>query len=701
MISNWMKTSLLAASAMAATLAPSLPARASEGNGQEKTEIMTPEILWSMGRIGGTSASSISPDRKEILYTVTYTDWKTEESHTRIYISSTTPGADDARLLGEGSQPVWIKDGTKVAFLSGEGGQRQIWEMNPDGSGRRKLSAYMGNIDGFAFSPDGKKVLFTALVQSEPTTEDLYPDLPKASGRIANDLMYLHWDEWVDKVPHPFWAPFDGETVGAATDLLKGELYESPMKPFGGIEQLAWVPTSEAIVYTCRKKRGIDYTLSTNSDIYIYDLSSGLSRNLTLGNGGYDQNPVFNPVDSTQMAWLSMARDGYESDLNRLCVLNIYTRAPYFLSHDFASNVENMCWSRDGKTIYFTGVWHGTKHLYALDMKTEKVRAITSGHYDYSLVGLGPDGSLIASRHSLSAADELYNVEIKTGEARPITSVNRAIFDRLKLGRVEERWLTTTDGKQMLVWVVFPPEFDPQKKYPAVLYCEGGPQSPVTQFWSYRWNIQTLAAAGYIYVLPNRRGMPGFGPEWNEAISGDYGGQCMRDYLTAIDSIAAEPYVDAERLGCVGASFGGFSVYWLAGHHEKRFKAFIAHDGLFNLEQQYVETDEKWFPNWDLGGPYWEAEKNETIRNSYAQSPHRFVEAWDTPILCIHGVRDYRVLASQGMSAFSAARLRGLPAQLLLYPDENHWVLRPQNSILWYRTFNKWLDRWLKQENPQ
>lgn len=698
-----MKTSLLAASMGMVALSPLAAAEASDENNNGNKETLTPELLWTMGRLGGTSAGSISPDGTQVLYTVTHTDWKTEESVTRIYLSPVLPasgtGSDSvpqARILGEGSQPAWIKGGSKVAFLSSESGKSQIWEMNPDGDGRRKLSAYPGDIEGFSFSPDGKKVLFTAQVKVGQSIEDMYPDLPKASGKIANDLMYLHWDEWVETVPHPFWASFDGEKVGDATDLLKGEPYESPMKPFGGMEQLAWVPSSDAIIYTCRKKTGRDYALSTNSDLYIYDLSSGLSRNLTLGNGGYDQNPVFGP-DTTRVAWLSMERDGYESDLSRLCILNIYTRAPYFLSHDFQSNVEEMCWSRDGKTIFFSGVWHGTKQLYALDMKTEKVRAITSGAYDYSLVGLGPEGMLIASRHSLSEADELYCVDVNTGQPRAITNINGGLFSRLSLGKVEERWVITTDGKQMLVWVVFPPEFDPSKKYPAVLYCEGGPQSPVSQFWSYRWNIQTLAAAGYIYVMPNRRGMPGFGTEWNEAISGDYGGQCMKDYLTAIDSIAAEPYVDADRLGCVGASFGGFSVYWLAGHHEKRFKAFIAHDGLFNLEQQYVETEEKWFPNWDLGGPYWERDgENEAIDRSYSQSPHLFVKNWDTPILCIHGVRDYRVLASQGMSAFSAARLLDIPAQLLLYPDENHWVLKPQNSILWYRTFIKWLDKWLK-----
>lgn len=697
-----MKALILAVSMMVATNLSATPAEPSDKDRQTPETVMTPETLWSMGRLGGASAQSISPDGKQILYTVTHTDLSTEKSTTRIYLTSTTPsGKKEATTkkatdLGEGSQPVWIKNGTKIAFLSAADGQSQIWEMAPDGSARRKLSSYPGHIEGFRFSPDEQKVLFIAQVKTIQSVSDRYPDLPKSSGLIAEDLMYRHWDEWVTTAPHPFWADFDGHRMGQATDLLEGLPYESPMKPFGGIEQLVWTKDSKAIVYTCRKKTGKEYAVSTNSDLYVYELTSKFSSNLTAGNGGYDTNPQVAP-EGTLMAWLSMERDGYESDQNRLCLMNLRTRKKLVASGKFESNVEEYCWGKDYKTIYFSGVWHAKKHIYELNTETYEIRQITTGPYDYSLVGRGTEGRLIASRHSLSEADELYSVSIDKGEVQPITNINGDIFSRLTLGKVEERWLTTTDGKQMLTWVVYPPHFDPNKKYPAVLYCQGGPQSAVSQFWSYRWNIQTLVASGYIMVLPNRRGLPGFGNAWNEQISGDYGGQCMKDYFTAIDSIAAEPYVDADRLGCVGASFGGFSVYWLAGHHNKRFKAFISHDGLFNLEQQYLETEEMWFPNWDLGGAYWEKD-NEVARKSYAQSPHLFVDQWDTPILCIHGEKDYRVLSSQGMAAFNAARLRGVPAKLLIYPDENHWVLKPQNSVLWYRTFVEWLDKWLKKE---
>jgi dipeptidyl aminopeptidase/acylaminoacyl peptidase len=465
------------------------------------------------------------------------------------------------------------------------------------------------------------------------------------------------------------------------------------MKPFGGMEQLAWNSTSDQVAYTCRKKTGKEYAVSTNSDIYVYDLKTQETEKITEGMMGYDIDPQYSP-DGKSVAWLSMERDGYESDQNRLFVMNLETREKEFVSKDFDSNVENFCWSKDVKTIYFTSVWHGTSQIYAVDLTDKTVRPITQGVHDYASVTLCND-KLVANRHSMSMADEIYAISLDDGTATQLTFENKNIYDQLTLGKVEERWVQTTDGKQMLTWVIYPPDFDPNKKYPALLYCQGGPQNPVSQFWSYRWNMQIMAANDYIIIAPNRRGLPGFGREWNEQISGDYGGQCMKDYFSAIDEISKEPFVDSKRLGCIGASFGGFSVYWLAGHHNKRFKAFIAHDGIFNMEMQYLETEEAWFANWDMGGAYWE-KQNPVVQRSYAYSPHQFVDKWDTPILCIHGEKDYRVLASQGMAAFNAAILRGIPAELLIYPDENHWVLKPQNGILWQRTFFDWLDKWLK-----
>ena len=661
---------------------------------------LTPEALWAMGRIG---SSSVSPDGTKIAYTVSYYSVKENKSHLAIYVMN-ADGTENTLLTttsaNEG-EPVWIKGGTKIAFLSAASGSNQIWEMNPDGTERLQLSHYEGDIEGFRFSPDETKVLFISQIKYGERTTDVYPDLDKASGIIVDDLMYKHWDEWVQTIPHPFVADFNGKEVGKATDILAGEPYESPMKPFGGIEQLAWSPDSKQIAYTCRKKTGKEYAVSTDSDIYLYNLESKETRNLCKEdandkNKGYDTNPKFS-ADGQYIAWQSMERDGYESDRNRLCVFNLQSGAKKYVTESFQSGVDDYCWAADNKTLYFTGVWHATSMIHSTNLEGD-VKQLTDGMYDYVSVATLGDGKLLTKRHSLSEADELFTVDLQANNTvTRITKENDHIFSQLKLGKVEPRWMKTVDGKDMLSWVVYPADFDPNKKYPTLLFCEGGPQSPVSQFWSYRWNLQIMAANDYIIVAPNRRGLPGFGMEWLEEISTNYGGRCMDDYLTAIDNMAQEPYVDKDRLGCVGASFGGYSVYWLAGHHNKRFKAFIAHDGFFNMEQQYLETEELWFTNWDLGGAYWE-KNNPAVKRSYANSPHLFVDKWDTPILCIHGEKDYRILASQGMAAFNAAKLRGVPAELLIFPDENHWVLKPQNGILWQRTFFKWLDKWLKPE---
>ena len=666
-----------------------------------KNKKLTPEALWAMGRIG---SSSVSPDGKQIAYTVSYYSVKENKSHTVIYVMN-ADGTNNLLLTHTADsevEPTWIKGGSKIAFLTAASGSMQIWEMNPDGSERKQLSSYEGGIEGFKFSPDESKVLFISQVKYGQRTSDIYPDLDKASGKVINDLMYKHWDEWVENIPHPFVASFDGNQVGAATDILKDEPYESPMKPFGGIEQLAWSNDSKQIAYTCRKKTGLEYSVSTDSDIYLYNTEAGETRNLckedaTDKNLGYDTNPKFSP-DGKSIAWQSMERDGYESDRNRLCVMNLKSGEKTYVTEAFQSGVDDYCWAPDGKTLYFVGVWHATSMVHSTNLKGE-VKQLTDGMYDYTSVAMLNNKQLLTKRHSLSEADELFTVDLKKKNAvTRITKENNQIFSQLQMGKVEARWTKTVDGKDMLSWVVYPANFNPNKKYPTLLFCQGGPQSPVSQFWSYRWNLQLMAANDYIIIAPNRRGLPGFGMEWLEDISTNYGDHCMDDYLSAIDDIAKEPYVDKDRLGCVGASFGGYSVYWLAGHHNKRFKAFIAHDGFFNMEQQYLETEELWFTNWDLGGAYWE-KNNPAVQRSYANSPHLFVDKWDTPILCIHGEKDFRILASQGMAAFNAAKLRGVPAQLLIFPDENHWVLKPQNGILWQRTFFAWLDKWLKPEN--
>ncbi len=659
---------------------------------------LTPEALWAMGRIG---AVSVSPDAQSVVYGVSYYSVEHNKSHHTLHIM----GADGtgSKLLtttaANETSAAWIKGGTKIAFLSNEGGSNQVWEMNPDGTGRKQLSHETSDIEGFLFSPDETKVVLVKRIKIKESTADIHPDLPLAKGFVVDDLMYKHWDEWITDAPHPFIATFDGSAIATGgKDLLEGTAYDCPNRPFGGTEQLAWSPDSKKLAYACNKKTGRDYSVSTDTDIYLFDFESNETQNLcklddARSNYGYDTAPTFSP-DGKHLAWLSMKRDGYESDQNRLCIMNLASGEQKYISEKpFDSNVDSYCWAEDASSLYFTGVWHGASMIYNISLDGTLTR-LTDGNYDYTSVAtLG--SKLIATRQSMSSATEIFSMEPTAGApVSQLTQENKHLYDQMDFGKVEARWCTTTDGKQLHSWVIYPPHFDPNKKYPTLLFCEGGPQSPVSQFWSFRWNFQIMAANDYIIIAPNRRGLPGFGLEWNEKISGDYGGQCMQDLFAAIDDLCKEPYVDTNRLGCVGASFGGYTAMWMAGHHEKRFKAFIAHDGFFNMEQQYFETEESWFTNWDLGGaPH---EKNTKTQHSYANSPHKFVDKWDTPILLIHGDLDYRILSSQSMAAFNAAKLKGVPAQLLLFPDENHWVLKPQNGILWQRTFFSWLDKWVK-----
>jgi dipeptidyl aminopeptidase/acylaminoacyl peptidase len=653
---------------------------------------MTPEVLWSFGRIGGTQ---VSPDGTKVLYSVSYYSIEENKSNSELFVMN-TDGSDKKQITETANRETaakWMNDSEHIAFLSAVDGDMQLWIMNADGNNRQQISERKGGLTDFKFSPDESKLLFIADVKYGERTVEKYPDLPKASGIIITDLMYKHWDEWVQAVSHPFVADFKGDKMENEIDILKDEPFESPMKPFGGVEQLAWSPDGKTVAYTCRKKTGKEYALSTNSDIYFYKLENGKTENKTEGMMGYDQNPVFSP-DGKWLAWQSMEREGCESDKSRLFIMNLETGEKTDLSASFDQNSEALVWSADSKSIYFISCWHALTQIYRADIADGKIIQLTKGVHDYESVHTAKE-KLIAVKHSMSKPNEIYVVDPESGIELELSFENSEILAQLEMGKVEERWVTTTDNKQMLVWVIYPPKFDPTKKYPALLYCQGGPQSPVSQFWSYRWNFQVMAANDYIIVAPNRRGLPGFGQEWLDQISGDYGGQNMKDYLSAIDAVAKEPYVNKDKLGCVGASYGGFSAFWLAGHHEKRFKAFIAHDGMFNLPQQYLETEEMWFVNWDLGGAYWEKD-NKVAQRSYANSPHLFVDKWDTPILVIHGEKDYRILASQGMAAFNAAILRGVPAELLIFPDENHWVLQPQNGILWQRTFASWLDKWLK-----
>lgn len=660
---------------------------------QLSSDLMTPEVLWSFGRLG---SPQVSPDGKSVLYTVTYFNIEENKSYRDIY--SISVSGENAKNLTNSpaneSNAIWRPDGQRVGFLSAASGSVQLWEMNSDGSGAKQVTEIDGGISGFNYSPDGSKIFYIKNVKLDNDIHDLFPDLPKANARLENDLMYRHWDQWHDYTyQHVFIADYSDGRVGEGVDIMEGERYDSPMKPFGGIEQIAWSPDGKLLAYTCKKKTGKAYSISTNSDIYFYNVETRETTNFTEGMMGYDQNPVFSP-DGKYLAWESMERDGYESDKNRLFVANLETGEKTDFTADFDQNVHNLSWDSESSAIFFTSNIHGTDEIYKLNLGDGSISRLTDGIHDYQTVK--PAGSkLVAQKVSMSQPAELYLVDQETGTDQPLTTVNKGILDQLTMGKVEERWLETTDGKQMHTWVIYPPNFDPNKKYPTLLYCQGGPQGTVSQFWSYRWNFQMMAANGYIIVAPNRRGLPGFGQEWNEQISKDYGGQNIKDYLTAIDELAKEPFVDENRLGAVGASYGGFSVFFLAGNHDGRFKAFISHDGMFNFEHQYLTTEEMWFANWDIGGPFWEKD-NAAAQRSYTFSPHNFVQNWDTPILVIHGEKDFRVPPDQGMAAFNAAVLRDIPAQFLYFPEENHWVLQAQNGILWQRVFFNWLDKWLK-----
>jgi len=651
---------------------------------------LTPEILWKFGRIG---EYVVSHDGKTVAYTVTR--YSLGENRGRTTIWSIPAGGGDAVCLtadvaSSCNNPRWLPSG-RLAYLSATQDGTQIWNMNPDGSDKHQVSFIEKGINGFEYSPQGDAVMYLKNVPTGDSPLDQYPDLPKANAITSDDLMYRHWDDWTDyAVCHIWVGKIENGALRTGRDILDGEPYDAPTPSSFDISEIAWSPDGKFIAYTCKKLKGKEFTLSTNTDIYLYDIANGTTKNISEGMPGYDKYPVFSP-DGSMIAFQSMATPGYEADKERLMVHHLATGKTEDLTANYDNNAAHYVWTPDSRDIWFiTGV-RATYQIYSVNVGSKTIKPITTGIHD--IRNIIPAGDkLVCSMTTMSMATELFTVDPQTGEKQQLTFTNKNIYDAVKMGKVEERAVKTTDGKEMLVWVVYPPDFDASKKYPALLYCQGGPQSTVSQSFSYRWNHQLMAANGYIVVAPNRRGLPSFGQEWNLQISGDYGGQNMRDYFSAIDAVKQEPFVDENRLGAVGASYGGFSVFWLAGHHEKRFKAFIAHCGMYNFESEYGSTDEYWFPNFDLGGAYWEKPRPK----SFDFSPHLTVDKWDTPILVIHGAKDFRVPYTEGLQAFNAAQLRGIPSRLLIFPEEGHWVLRPQNAILWQREFFGWLDKWLK-----
>ena len=659
------------------------------------------DALEALGRV---SAPAVSPDAKTVLFGISFEDLEANSSNNDLYtLALDTKGATPVRITDtpkSESGAVWIDGGRRIAFLYPDAdGNAQMWLMNADGTDRIQASEHPGGIGGFLLSPDQNKIVVIGNVKYARNAGDIYPDLPKATGRVVDDLMYKHWDEWVTEIPHPFVGDFDGTKVSGLKDIMADEPFEAPMKPFGGVESFAWSPDSKMLVYVSRKKTGLEYAISTNSDLYIYTLESGATNKLTEGMTGYDTMPAFSP-DGKYLAWLSMEHDGYESDRNRLFLLDCNTAIKRDITADWDYSIDEFAWAPDSKTIFFIAPKDGVIPVFSIDIAKGDITKLTDEVADFTTLAPAGKDRIVTMSHSMLRPNELMLITLKGKkgtEVKSLTDVNGPIFAQLDMPTVRKRMVPTTDGKEMLVWVVYPPKFDAAAKYPSILYCQGGPQQPVSQFWSYRWNLALMAANGYIVIAPNRRGLPGFGTEWNAQISKDYPGQNMRDYLSAVDDLRKEPYIDAAHIGCTGASYGGFSTYFLAGNHDKRFAAFLAHAGIFNIETQYLETEEMWFANWDMGGAYWEKD-NAAAQRTFTNSPHRFVDRWDTPIMISHGEYDYRILASQGMAAFNAAKLRGIPAEMVIFPDENHWILKPQNAVLWQRLFFRWFDRWLKDE---
>ncbi|MBD78845.1 MAG: S9 family peptidase [Crocinitomicaceae bacterium] len=651
--------------------------------------VMTPELLWKLGRVG---SPILSNDGSTLYFTIRYYDLDSNKGQSQIY-SISLEGGELNKLtdLKGGVGNLMIGPNGSLNYAS----KGQIWELDASGISNQ-ISNFVAPMGNLSYSPTGNRILGTITQKLQKQASDEYENYKKANVKIYDDLMFRHWDNWSNgKFSHPALVDItEGKPAVDMKDIMSGELFDVPMKPFGGSEDLTWNPNGQEIVYQCKKLSGIEYATSTNSDLYSYNIESGETKNITLGRKGYDSSPQFNSKGN-KMAWLSMARDGYESDKNDLIIRDLSTGEDVNITQKWDNTVSTYTWSKDAKKIFFLASINATYQIFEITLPKKlssidpavHFRQVTNGQYNYRSI-LEAGSQIIALRQDMNNASEIYSVNIKSGEAVQLTHVNDKIYQGIARGKVEKRMVKTTDGKDMLTWVIYPPNFDPAKKHPTLLYCQGGPQSAVSQFYSFRWNFQLMAAAGYIVVAPNRRGLPSFGVEWNEAISKDWGGQAMKDYFSAIDELAKEPYVDENRLGAIGASYGGYSVYMLAGIHENRFKTFISHCGLFNLESWYGTTEELFFANWDIGGAYYQKSPPASYEK---HSPHKYVANWNTPMLVFHGGKDFRVPEGQGMEAFNAARQMGLKSRFVYFPEESHWVLSPQNGIIWHSEFFKWL----------
>ena len=654
---------------------------------------MTPEVLWDLERIGSTS---VTADGATAAYAVRDYDLGTNSGRSRIHVVDLASG--DTRVLLDDWRSAGALQfrptayGERLMFTGRpdvDGASTQLYALNITDGSLKQVTDVEGGVANVKVAPDAKHVAFTMDVKLDATVNEIYEDLPFADARIIDALMYRHWDAWHDYAyTHLFVAPIgDDLKAGAHMDLMEGMRVDCPVPPFGGSEQFNWSPDGEWIAFTMKEVER--WAESTDSDVHLISLDAPTERrNVSDGRDGYDNDPTFAP-DGTKLAWHSMERPGFESDRNRILVLDLESGEVTEPTAGLDQTVHGATWNADSGSFVFASEWRGTNQLFPLPLGGGEPRQLTEGQHNFGLVGLLPGGEALVSVMDMKRPRELAVLSMEDAAFRMVTDVNAASYEGLALPGVEERWVEATDGKKIHCWVIYPPDFDPAKKYPLLTYCQGGPQGQIGQWFSYRWNFHLMAAQGYVVVAPNRRGLPGFGREWNDQISTDWGGQAMKDILSATDSMLAEPYVDEERVGAVGASFGGYTVYWLMGNGGERFSAMIAHCGVFNLESMYGSTEELFFVNHDLGGPYW---KSQSIQDEYDRfSPHNYVGKWKTPLLVVHGQKDFRVPVTQGMEAFTAAQVQGVPSRFLYFPEEGHWVLSPQNGVLWHRVFFGWL----------
>ena len=665
----------------------------------------TPAVMWKMGRLGG---ASLSPDGATALYTVTRYNMDENRGLTQIYVRDMASGEEKTLTdnTSNNNDAQWSADGKKIFFTSSRSGSMQVWQMSADGSNAKQITNVEGGVEGYGIAPTEDKIFYVKKVHAaDIKSSDVHKDMDKSKARIYDDLMTRHWDYWDEgEYSHIFVADLTADGLKNDKDIIgEKSAWDAPLAPFFDTAEIAWSNNGKMLAYTCKPLTGAAYAVSTDSDIFIYNTEDGSTLNINkikTNKGmrimefvGYDRYPVWSP-DDKQLAFCSMATPGYESDKDRLYIYDLASQQHTDLSWEFDHSAQNVIW-KDSQTIYFLSAIEGTQQVCKADVKNAKIDVITAGDHDIATMSIAGDKCL-TTLMTISRDKEMYDVNLADGTLTQLSNINAHIYDNVKMGEVQKRWIKTTDGKEMLTWVILPPDFDPTKKYPTLLYCEGGPQSVVSQGWSYRWNFQLMASQGYVVVAPNRRGCPSFGSEWREQISGDYAGQNIQDYLAAIDTVAKEPWCDTEHMGCVGASYGGYSVYYLAGHHDNRFKAFISHCGIFNFESMYGETEELFFINHDYGGNYWDKE-NKIAQRSYANSPHKFVDKWNTPIMIITGEFDFRIPYTQSLQAFTAARLKGVDSRLVEFENEAHQVFKPQNSMVWNREFFGWLDKYLKK----